>query len=58
MKSIIISIFGVYEPISYTVSDSTVIPSGLAGVDIAWCTGAVIFIVFMYCIFRILGGRK
>lgn len=65
-KLFLLSMFGSYEPVSYTVSNTMqigeevytdtydVIASGLAGVDWPWVMGALVFIICLYSFFRIL----
>lgn len=72
-KSFLLSMFGSYEPVSYTVFETVlvgeevytdsyeVIASGLAGVDWPWVIGALCFVICLYSFFRILGmvlGRR
>lgn len=67
MKDLILTIFGSYEPItyeSYVMTDNTsgsyelvnIVPDGIAGVDWMWLGGFLIFLVFLFCILRLLGG--
>lgn len=62
---ILVSIFGEYSPRTQTVTtclpDGTVIQNteyvtGVAGLDWVWLTGAVLFCIVIYCIFRMIGG--
>lgn len=60
MKDLIISLFGEYSPVTYTVTNSDgttsdVIASGLAGVDWQWVLGALVFLIAFYSLFRIIG---
>lgn len=72
-KSFLLSMFGSYEPVSYTVSNTVqvgeevytdvydVIANGLAGVDWPWVMGALCFVICLYSFFRIVGmvlGRR
>lgn len=63
MKDLIINIFGEYVPNSYSVTlpdnggYDTIIPDGIAGVDITWVAGFVLFALFMYCCFRLIGRK-
>lgn len=62
MKDLIIDIFGEYVPHTYDISIAdggfdTVIPDGVAGVDFEWLAGFVLFTVFMYCCFRLIGRK-
>lgn len=57
LKALMISLFGVYTPTTYTNADSIdVIPNGLAGLDIVWIAGFLLFALTFYCIMRLLGG--
>lgn len=65
MVSALIAILGPYTPKVQTVSTyfngqllevSTQYVPGLAGLDVEWLAGAVIFTVFLYCLMRLLGG--
>lgn len=50
MKDIIVNIFGMYEPIYTEVNGVITIPNGLAGVDIPYVAGVVLFIVVLVMI--------
>lgn len=60
----VVSIFGVYQPITHTVTDhlsdgssvtyEQVVP-GLAGVDWVWVSGVALFALMLYSLFRLLG---
>ena len=52
MKELIVSIFGVYEPVATTVQ---VVASGLAGVDWPWVAGVLLFGIVLYSFFRLVG---
>lgn len=63
--NIINSIIGTYTPVTYEVttelSDGTLssydaVASGMAGVDWPWVISAAIYALFIYCIFRLIGG--
>lgn len=67
LKELIETIFGVYEPVTYNtyvVTDATqgtyelinVVPDGISGVDWQWIGGFLIFLVFLFCVLRLLGG--
>lgn len=57
MKDLIISIFGVYEPVSViNALGETEYLSGVAGVDWPYVLGVIGFFVTLYCILRIIGG--
>lgn len=57
LKALMISLFGVYTPNTYIAAeDIEVIPDGLAGVDIVWVAGFLLFALTFYCIMRLLGG--
>lgn len=53
IKSIIIDLFGSYEPV--LSSDGDVLP-GLAGWDMPYIVGVLLFALFLYCVMRIIGG--
>lgn len=59
------SFFGPYTPKTYTVtehlSDGTVITSqqyvpGVAGMDFEWLAAAALFILVIFCVFKLIGG--
>lgn len=60
----VVSIFGVYQPITHTVTDhlsdgssvtyEQVVP-GLAGVDWVWLSGVALFALMLWSLFRLLG---
>lgn len=52
MKDVLIQIFGVYEPVVYTLSDGT----ACAGADWSYIGGVAVFCICLYSMFRILGG--
>ena len=61
----ITALFGDYQPRTYTVTtyleDGTAVESeeivpGLAGLDYHWLAGVVIFMLSLFCIFRMIGG--
>lgn len=57
MKSLLVQIFGSYEPITYTDANGvSVIPDGLSGVDWVFLVGAFLFGLTLYCVFRLIGG--
>lgn len=57
MRDLILSLFGNYTPVTYTDGNNVaVIPDGLAGVDLVWFSGVLLFAITLYCVFRILGG--
>lgn len=62
MLSLIESIFGSYEPITYQVynaaSDTieSIIPAGMAGVNWPYVLALALFGMVLYCILRMLGG--
>lgn len=68
MKDLIISIFGVYEPVmsqsAVAVSDVEgalsietfdVVASGAAGLDWPWIMGVLLFAIVLWSLFRLLG---
>ena len=59
------ALFGEYTPRTYTVTtylddgtaiQSTEIVPGLAGLDYDWIAGVSVFVLALYCIFRMIGG--
>lgn len=57
MRDLMISLFGIYQPIQYVTSaGDTVIPSGAAGVDWIYISGIALFALFLYCVIRLIGG--
>lgn len=53
MKDLLFTLFGEYEPILN--SDGEII-QGLSGIDYPWILGVLIFMLFLYCILRMIGG--
>lgn len=51
MKSIIVDIFGEYEPIIITLTDG----SEIVQIDYTYIFGALMFAITLYSLFRILG---
>ena len=48
MKNLIISLFGVYEPVSVLLDDgSTSYLNGIGSLDIPWLAGYVLFVLFV-----------
>lgn len=65
MRSALTAIFGEYTPKTQTVSTyydgqlldtSTEYVSGLAGMDMEWIAGVIVFTVLLYCFMKLLGG--
>lgn len=60
MKDLIISIFGTYEPVTYTQiigeEELVYIPDGFAGVDMPYVLGVLGFFLVLYCFLRLIGG--
>lgn len=66
MAEVIESVLGEYQRMTYTVEEydaegnllgtSTEYVPGLAGLDYAWITGAILFALFIGGIFKLLGG--
>lgn len=66
LKDLIISIFGVYDPVTYEVphyaADGTllytdsIIGNGFSGVDWPYILGVLAFLVVLYCVLRIIGS--
>lgn len=65
MRSALVAIFGEYTPKTQTVSTyydgqlldtSTEYVPGLAGADMEWIAGVVVFTVLLYCLMKLLGG--
>lgn len=60
-KNLIESIFGVYEPFTNEIVDaegniSSVIVSGVSGVDWSYVLGVLLFGLTLFCVLRILGA--
>ena len=65
MRSALTAIFGEYTPKTQTVSTyydgqlldtSTEYVPGLAGADMEWIAGVIVFTVLLYCLMKLLGG--
>lgn len=68
IKSLIESIFGIYEPVKTTAVYTQVVngeivntvyeavPPGISGVDFTWCAGVLLFAILLYCMMKLLGG--
>ena len=65
MRSVLVSIFGEYQPKTQTVStyydgqlmeSSTEYVPGIAGMDMEWIAGVIVFTVLLYCLMKLLGG--
>lgn len=65
MRSALVAIFGEYTPKTQSVSTyydgqlldtSTEYVPGLAGMDMEWIAGVVVFTVLLYCLMKLLGG--
>lgn len=57
MRSIIVELFGSYEPVVYQDVDGIdIVASGMAGVDWTYLSGVVLFGITLYCVFRLIGG--
>lgn len=54
MKSILVNLIGLYQPISYSDGSVDIIPAGLAGVDWAYVLSGLLTIVVIYSLFRLL----
>lgn len=50
------TIFGTYEPVVVVVDGLTVVPSGLAGVNMEYVSQVMLFALCLYSVFRILGA--
>lgn len=50
------TVFGVYTPITYSSNGIDIIPDGMSGVNWEYLAGVIIFCVFLYSVFRFLGG--
>ena len=46
-------LFGNYTPV---VDSNGVIPAGMAGVDFPYVFRAVLFVVVVYCVFKVIGA--
>lgn len=53
MKEFLDTLLGTYTPVT---NPDGLIPPGLAGVDVAYCIRAVVFLIVLYAVLRILGG--
>lgn len=65
MRSALTAIFGEYTPKTQTVSTyydgqlldtSTEYVPGVAGMDMEWIAGVIVFTVLLYCFMKLLGG--
>lgn len=65
VRTVLVSLFGEYSPRTQTVtqvlSDGTEITyqeyvPGLAGLDVPWIASVVVFLLLLFCLFRLLGG--
>jgi len=65
MRSALTAVFGEYQPKTQTVSTyydgqlldtSTEYVPGVAGMDMEWIAGVIVFIVLLYCLMKFLGG--
>ena len=65
MRSALTAIFGEYTPKTQTVSTyydgqlletSTEYVPGVAGMDMEWIAGVLVFTVLLYCLMKFLGG--
>lgn len=56
IRDLLSSLFGVYTPISYTDSSGvSVVPAGLAGVNMEYVASVFLFALVLWCLFRLLG---
>lgn len=61
MKDLILTIFGVYEPVTTAVYDASgafvgqTVASGVAGVDWPYIAGILLFAIVLYSFFRLVG---
>lgn len=65
VRSVLVSIFGEYQPRTQSVStyydgqlmdSSTEYVPGIAGMDMEWIAGVIVFTVLLYCLMKLLGG--
>lgn len=65
LQDAVSALLGEYQPRTYTVTsylpDGSIVTSteyvpGLAGLDWSWLSGAALFSLSLYCIFRMIGG--
>lgn len=65
MRSALVAIFGEYQPKTQTVSTyydgqlldtSTEYVLGVAGMDMEWIAGVIVFTVLLFCLMKFLGG--
>lgn len=50
------SLLGTYTPVTETIDGVTRVVSGMAGVDWPYLIRAAVFLLFLWCIWRIIGG--
>lgn len=55
MKTVIQSILGTYEPVTYSQAGVDIIPAGLAGCDWEYIFGAILFTLTVYLTLRLIG---
>ncbi len=58
MRDLIISIFGAYTPIvdAVGVDGNLHMCYGLGTIDFTWIAGVILFVVVLWCLFRLIGG--
>ena len=55
MKDLVLTLFGVYEPVTKLVDGVSIPVDGMAGVDWPWLIGALLFAICLYSFFRLVG---
>lgn len=55
MRSLIISIFGTYTPVTYSLNGVDVIADGFAGVDWEFISSVFLFGICLLSVFRLIG---
>lgn len=56
IKAFLDNLLGQYQPITYTIDQTNVIPAGLSGIDVPYCVRAAVFIIVLWALLRIVGG--
>lgn len=55
MRSLIVSIFGTYTPVTYSANGVDIIPDGLAGCDWTYIAGVVLFAITLFLVLKLVG---
>lgn len=57
IKDFLDTILGTYAPMVATLPDGTIVPlDGFAGVDYPYLIRACVFLITIYCVYKIIGG--